>query len=47
MNTEQIKAFLMLAETKNFSCIADGLAVSQSMVSTRIYELEAKTGQPL
>lgn len=47
MNTEQIKTFLTLAETKNFSRAADALIISQSTVSKRVHELEVETGQPL
>lgn len=47
MNTEQLKTFLSLAETKNFSRSAEALIISQSTVSKRIGELEKETGQPL
>lgn len=47
MNTEQLKTFLSLAETKNFSRSAEALIISQSTVSKRIVELEKETGQPL
>lgn len=47
MNTEQLKTFLSLAETKNFSRSAEALIISQSTVSKRIGELEKETGQSL
>lgn len=47
MNTEQLKTFLSLVETRNFSRTADQLIVSQSTVSKRIFELEKETAQQL
>lgn len=47
MNTEQLKTFLTLAESKNFSRTAENLIVSQSAVSKRILELERELNQKL
>ncbi len=47
MNTEQLKTFLCLAKTRNFSKTAGQLFISQSTVSKRIQELEKETNQTL
>lgn len=47
MNTEQLRTFLSLAETKNFSASAKNLILAQSTVSKRISELEKEVGQTL
>jgi LysR family transcriptional repressor of citA len=47
MDTTQLKTFLSLAETKNFSASAKNLTVAQSTVSKRIQELEREVGQEL
>jgi LysR family transcriptional repressor of citA len=47
MNTAQLKTFLSLAETRNFSKSAEKLIVSQSTVSKRIQDLEKEVGQEL
>lgn len=47
MNTEQLKTFLTLAGTGNFSRTAEAMLLSQSAVSKRIQELERETGQRL
>ena len=47
MNTEQLRTFLSLVETQNFSRTAQQLLVSQSTVSKRIKELEKETQQEL
>lgn len=47
MNTEQLKTFLSLLETENFSRAAKDLLIAQSSVSKRISELEKEVGQPL
>lgn len=47
MNTEQLKTFLSLAETKSFSLSAKNLILAQSTVSKRIRELEKEVGQKL
>lgn len=47
MNTDQLKTFLSLAETKNFSRTAETMIVSQSTISKRIFELEKELDQKL
>ena len=47
MNSELIKTFLSLAETKNFNRTADLLYISQPTVTMRIKQLEQELGQPL
>ncbi len=47
MHTDQLKTFLVLAETKNFSRAAERLVVAQSTVSKRIGELEKEMGETL
>ena len=47
MNSDLIKTFLSLAETKNFNRTADLLYVSQPTVTMRIKQLEQELGQPL
>lgn len=47
MNTEQLKTFLSLVETKNFSRTAENLIVYQSTISKRILELEKEVDQKL
>ena len=47
MNTAQLRTFLSLVETRNFSASAQNLAVSQSTVTKRIQELEKEAGQEL
>lgn len=47
MNTDQLKTFLSLAQTRNFSRTAQGLMVAQSTVSKRINELEKEVGETL
>lgn len=47
MRTEQLRTFLSLIETGNFSRTAKQLYVSQSTVSKRIAELENELGYPL
>lgn len=47
MNSEQLKTFLLISETKSFSRTAKILFIAQSSVSKRIVELEKEVGQPL
>ena len=47
MNTEQLKTFLSLVETKSFSRTAENLIVYQSTISKRILELEKEVDQKL
>ena len=47
MEIDQLKAFLTLARTKNFSKAAETLHLVQSSVSTRIRSLENTLGRPL
>ena len=47
MNTEQLKTFLSIAETGNFSVSAKKMIVAQSTISKRIRELEKEVGQAL
>lgn len=47
MNSELIKTFLSLAETKNFNRTADLLYISQPTVTMRIKQLEQELGQQL
>jgi len=47
MEIDQLKAFLTLAQTKNFSKAAETLHLVQSTVSTRIRSLESSLGRPL
>lgn len=47
MNSENLKTFLAIVETRNFSRAAQQMIVTQSTVSKRIAELEAETGHQL
>ncbi|WP_250229516.1 LysR family transcriptional regulator [Anaeropeptidivorans aminofermentans] len=47
MNTEQLKTFLSLSESRNFSLTAKAMIVAQSTISNRIQELEKEIGQRL
>jgi len=47
MDLEQLKAFLSVAETKNFTRTAELLHVTQSTITTRIKNLEQALGKPL
>jgi len=47
MEIDQLKAFLTLARTKNFSKAAETLHLVQSTVSVRIQSLESNLGRPL
>lgn len=47
MEIDQLRAFLTLAQTKNFSKAAETLHLVQSSVSTRIRSLESSVGRPL
>ena len=47
MNTDQLKTFLSLVETKSFSRTAKNMVLAQSTVSKRISELENEVGQEL
>lgn len=47
MNTDQLRTFLSLVETKNFSRAAQSMAVTQSTVSKRISDLEKELGRDL
>lgn len=47
MNSEQIKTFISLARTRNFSRTAEELIIAQSTVSKRIRDLENEFGCPL
>ena len=47
MNTEALKTFLVLAETKTVKKAAQQLFVVPSTVSSRLQELEKELGQPL
>jgi len=47
LNTEQLKTFLSVAETGNFSLTAKQMILAQSTVSKRIRELEGEAGQAL
>lgn len=47
MNTDQLRTFLSLARTKNFSASAKELFVAQSTASKRIAELEKELGTSL
>jgi len=47
MDFEQLKAFLVLAQTKNFTKAAEILHLVQSTVTMRIKQLEEKVGKPL
>ncbi len=47
MNTESLKTFLIVADTKNFRKASQQLHITQSTVSSRIQELENHLGQKL
>lgn len=47
MNSEQLKTFVSLLTTGNFTKTAEELYISQSSVSKRIQELEREVGQSL
>ncbi len=47
MELEQLRAFVTLAQAKNFSKAAEILHLVQSSVSTRIQVLEEQVGRPL
>lgn len=47
MNTESLKTFLTVADTKNFRKASQQLYIAQSTVSSRIQELESSLGQKL
>jgi LysR family transcriptional repressor of citA len=47
MDFEQLKAFYILAQTKNFTKAAEMLHLVQSTVTMRIKQLEEKVGKPL
>ena len=47
MDTNLIKTFISLAETKNFNKTAENLYISQPTVSMRIKQLEDELGQTL
>jgi LysR family transcriptional repressor of citA len=46
MDTTQLKTFLSLVETGNFSTSAKNLIIAQSTVSKRIKDLEKEVGFP-
>ena len=47
MDTETLKTFLLLANTKNFSRTAEIMFVSQSAVTARIKSIEAELTKTL
>lgn len=47
MELDQLRTFLSLAETKNFSKTAEALHVVQSAISMRLQSLEDQLGRPL
>ncbi|MBD7983992.1 LysR family transcriptional regulator [Sporosarcina sp. Sa2YVA2] len=47
MDLDQIKAFLTIAETRNFTKAAEILHIAQSSITTRIRVLEQIVGKPL
>lgn len=47
MDTETLKTFLLLANTKNFSRTAEIMFVSQSAVTARIKSIEAELNKTL
>lgn len=47
MDLDQIKAFLTIAETRNFTKAAEILHIAQSSITTRIRVLEQIIGKPL
>lgn len=47
MDLDQLKAFLTIAETRNFTKAAEILHIAQSSITTRIRVLEQNIGKPL
>lgn len=47
MELRQLKSFIHLAETLNFSTTAKELFITQSTLSHQILQLEGELGQPL